>query len=127
MLRTAINVSARILDGVSESFSPDPAASAREVRINGVIAVAAGIACFAFAGLTLLLLHDQKLALKAGFAPAMAGYAFSLVGGYRLVFGAIAKADPYEVMSFTRIAFGVVWVVFVFGLLVGAMYVFLPS
>lgn len=127
MLHHALKLPSRILDSVSASFSPSPAATTRDVRINGAITVAAGIFCFVAYGLSMFLLPTSDLALKLGFVPTMAGYAFLLVGGYRLVFGVSATARPHEIMSLKRIAFGVTWVIFVFGVLVGMAYLFLPS
>ena len=113
MLSGLLNVSERILDGVSSSFSPPLGASAKQVRINGAISVAAGAVCLA-AGVFVLAIFGGKLS-SVGLAPIIAGHAFVLVGGYRLVFGVSAKADAYEVMSLHRILFGVVWLVFMFG------------
>ena len=45
--------------------------------------------------------------------PVMLGYAFLLVGGYRLVFGVSVKATPDQV-SMLRILFGVAWIAFLF-------------
>ncbi|HLQ26820.1 MAG TPA: hypothetical protein VK138_13205 [Acidiferrobacterales bacterium] len=114
MLRVALNLAGRILDGVSDSFSPSPVATSKEVRINGAIAVGMGFLCFAVAGAVLFLARSEW-GLRLAFVPAVAAYAFWIVGGYRLVFGVSAKADPYEVASLHRILFGVGWVVLLIG------------
>jgi hypothetical protein len=115
MLKRLYLLSGRILDGVSESFTSPPNATAREVRVNGALTVGMGFLCLALSGLLMFLSGSSEVAMKLVFAPAMAAYAFLIVGGYRLVFGANAKADPYEVVSIHRILFGVAWVVVLLG------------
>lgn len=110
-LKTIISVGDRALDAVSESFSPRVGASPKEVRINGAICVGIGIFFFACFGAVSLTYSSNAVLIL----PVMMGYAFVIVGGYRLVFGASAKASPYEVMSLSRILFGVAWIVLVFG------------
>lgn len=115
MLKRFYLLSGRILEGVSESFTSSPNATTREVRINGALTVGMGFLCLALSGLLMFLSGGSEFAMKLIFAPVMAAYAFLIVGGYRMVFGANAKADPYEVVSIHRILFGVAWVVVLMG------------
>lgn len=121
MLKPFFQLSGRILDGVTGTFTSAPNATSKEIRINGALTVGMGLVCFALSGLILFLSGNSGLAVKLSFAPMLAAYAFIIVGGYRLVFGANAKADPYEVVSFYRIIFGIAWIVLIFGGLILAI------
>ena len=122
-LLTFVKAGTFALDAVSESFSPRTGSTSKEVRINGAICVGVGILCFAcFIPIALFVGADKTA--KLFLLPSLLGYAFSLVGGYRLVFGATPKADPHEVMSYKRILFGVAWVLLLFGLPIGLAFLF---
>lgn len=124
-LLTFVKAGAFALDAVSESFSPRAGSTSKEVRINGAVCVGVGISCFAcFIPMALFLNADQTA--KLFLLPSLLGYAFTLVGGYRLVFGATPKADPYEVLSYKRILFGVAWVLLLLGLPIGLAYLLSP-
>lgn len=114
MFRNLFTVSSRILHAVSESFAPSTGSTAKQVRINGAISLAAAFGCLLIGGLVIYF-AEPHYGLRLAFIPVIAAYALIIVGGYRLVYGQSAKASPYEVASFHRILFGVVWVAVIVG------------
>src|SRR5262252_2870231 len=118
MLHLIAEAGNRALDAVTESFSPRPGASPRDVRVNGAICVGIGFLCMAslLGGIYVLgglLKNPDSHAMMFLLLPAFLGYAFLIVGGYRLVFGVSVKATADEVSLF-RILFGVLWILFLF-------------
>jgi hypothetical protein len=90
-------------------------ASSKEIRINGAKSIGVGFVNFALC-IPIMLLLEANVAAKVMFFPAMLGYGFVLTGGYRLVFGKGSEPDPFDVFSFTRVLFGVAWILCVFGI-----------
>ncbi len=127
MMKGIVTAAGAALGAASTAFAPPADATSRQVRVSGAITVGIGACCFAVGGLVLMFLQHQPQWMKAAFLPIVAGYAFFLVGGYRLAFGKSAKAGLYETTSFKRIAFGVLWMVFIFGVLIGGIWLFAPA
>jgi len=119
-LETLLNVGTRALDAVSESFSPRSGAQPKEIRVNGAICLGMALLCM-LCVIPIVALVPEKIARFLMLLPAMMAYAFLLVGGYRLVFGSNAKAGDAEVLSLTRVVFGIAWIAFLFGTPVALM------
>ena len=109
------------LDAANRILSPPPNASSQEVRKNGLFCLAIGIACFALGALGMTLNRDW-IALAA--IPAIAGYAFLIVGGYRAVFGRSPRASSPGELSLHRAIFAVVFIVLTVGAFVILMLTF---
>jgi len=78
--------------------------------------VGLGLVCFAVGGVAMAL-SPARVQLVA--APAMAGYAFLIVGAYRVFFGRGPKAESPLEVSLTRVIFGVLSVLFVVSTILG--------
>jgi hypothetical protein len=103
---------------VSETFAPPKGSTSRQVRINGIMCIGVAFGLLALTGLIVLLISRiTHAAFEPAILvlPAMFSEASLIVGGYRLVFGMSAKADDSLLMSLARVAFGVTWIVLIFG------------
>ncbi len=120
-LKIFFSLSGRALDSALTSFSPRKEATSKEIRTNGALCTGIGFLCFILC-IPLMYLLNSGASAKLMFLPAMLGYAFIVVGGYRLVFGKKLEAEtPYDT-SLTRILFGVGWIVLCFGLFIGLAF-----
>ena len=117
-----LHVGSRVLDAVSNSFSPSAGATPREVRINGAICVGLGILIMAIFFASAIFLPANWLD-RAFLVPAFLVYALWLVGGFRLVFGASARPGGGVFASLQRIVFGITFIIAMGGLLVGMAWV----
>jgi hypothetical protein len=122
-MRQLLNVARAALAAVSETFAPKPDATSRQVRINGALCIVVAFVCLG-ATFGLLLMFGEIVPPAVLAVPALFVYASLIVGGYRLFFGVSAKADDGPLMSFARIAFGIAWIVLLFGSLIGASILF---
>ena len=120
-----VKVGERALNAVQGSFTPKPNATSKEVRINGAICIGIGFLCIAGYGAAVLI-AGPKIFSEIFLLPIMLAYACLVVGGYRLVFGVSAKANPYEVLAWRRVLFGIGWILFLFGLPIALRIYFGP-
>ena len=114
-LRSFVSTANTALYSATNFFSIPTGATTKEIRINGVKCIGAGVVCFVLS-LAVMLLVGVEQGPKAALLPNLMGYGFLLVGGYRLVYGKGTERAPDDVFSFTRILFGVGWIVAVFGI-----------
>ena len=105
-----------VLEGVTYSFSPKRGASSRDIRVNGALCVGAGFVVLLTA-VGVMLVVPPRWSAHVLLVPSLIVYATWLIGGYRLVFGASADS----VGSWVRIIFGIVFIVAMFGLLIGGV------
>lgn len=106
------------LDAVSETYAPSKTASTSRIRKNGLICMGIGALCFLAAGSFMFILPQSSIVMF----PILFGYAFMIVGAYRVVMGKNPEpAYPGEV-SVQRIFFGVGTIVFVHWTLMGLVY-----
>jgi len=102
-----------------------PTASAREVRIDGLIAAVVGLVVVV-AG-TLMAMALEKVTMTVGFGRAMlalvlVGYGLLVIGGYRAATGWHPAGEQHDVMSsLRRIGTGIFVVIVAFGLLFGLL------
>ena len=122
-VRQLINVAGMALTAVSETFAPKQGATSRQVRINGALCIVVAFVCFG-ATFGLMLIFGKVVPPAVLAVPVLFMYASLIVGGYRLFFGVSAKADDGPLRSLARIAFGIAWIVVLFGSLIGASMVF---
>jgi len=111
------------LSAVSETFAPSPNATSRQVRINGAICIGLGVSSF-LVFFCIMWVFGPNIPMALGLVPSLFMYASLIVGGYRLVFGASAKAEPGEGASLSRILFGIGWMVLLFGSLIAVTVIF---
>lgn len=117
-----IQISSRVLDAVSNSFSPPAGATSRQVRINGAICVGFGFLMLVVSFLVILLL-PSRLSAKVLLVPSLLVYVLWIVGGWRLVFGVSANSEGGALASLQRIFFGIAFVITMGGLFVGLAWV----
>ena len=109
-----LRTSQTALHAAKESFGPSCGATPRQVRTSGAITVALGLLFFC-AGAAVPVIVPGEMALRWAVMPSLAGYAFIVVGGYRVLMGQSpeASAEPGASLRRIRVAIAAV-VLFVF-------------
>jgi hypothetical protein len=116
-----IRAASKVLDAVSYSFSPRVGATAREVRINGALCVGAGFLAL-IASFPIMYFLPPKWSAQVVMVPALLVYALWLIGGYRIAFAANPTSSGGPFGSIIRIAFGISFIVAMFGLLIAIVW-----
>ncbi len=104
-----------------------PQATAREVRVNGGIAVAVGLVVII--GSALIAAALEKVTMTVGFGRLMlavifVGYGLIIIGGYRALTGRHPAAEQHDALSsLRRIGTGIFVVVAAFGLLLALLLI----
>jgi hypothetical protein len=99
---------------IHESFAPSRKATSREVRVNGIRCVGAGIACLTLAGMLMYWMAGVlKIQSSVAGLPVMFAYFLILIGGYRFATGKNESAGFLEThsISLVRIFFGMLGVI----------------
>jgi hypothetical protein len=97
-----LRTSQTALHAAEETFRPSCGATPLQVRRNGAITVAVGLLFFCISGAVLVVLPGDT-ALRAAAMPSLAGYAFIVVGGYRVLTGRSPEASAAPGASMKRI------------------------
>ena len=110
---------------LQHTFHVPPAATARQVRVDGGIAAVVGLVVVV--GSMLLMMALEKVTKTVGFGRAMlalvlVGYGLLIVGGYRALTGRHPASEQHDALSsLRRIGTGILVVVLAFGLLFGLL------
>ena len=88
-----LRTSQTALHAAKETFGPSCRATPRQVRTSGAITVALGLLFFC-AGAAVPVIVPGEMALRWAVMPSLAGYAFIVVGGYRVLMGQSPEASP---------------------------------
>jgi hypothetical protein len=102
-----------------------PAATARQVRVDGAIAAVVGLVVVVGGALAAMVI--EKVAATVGIGRAMlalvfAGYGLLVVGGYRAVTGRHPASEPQDALSsLRRIGTGVLVVIMAMALFWGLL------
>jgi hypothetical protein len=115
-----LQIGSRALDAISDSLSPAPGATSRQIRINGAICVGLGFLMMIIGGGILFFLPPQWSA-KVAVLPILLVYGLWLIGGYRLAFGGNPKSKAGLLDSIIRVTFGIVFIIAMAGLLIGVI------
>jgi hypothetical protein len=109
-----LRTSQTALRAAMETFRPSCGAAPLQVRKSGAITVAVGLIFFCISVAVLVFLRGD-IALRVAAMPSLAGYAFIIVGGYRVLMGRSPEASTEQGASMQRILVAIAAVVlFVF-------------
>ncbi|MBI5479609.1 MAG: hypothetical protein HY906_12165 [Deltaproteobacteria bacterium] len=114
---------------LSHTLRVPPAATPRQVRVDGLIASAVGLVVVLAGTLGAMLLerYGPTQGLTVGFGRVMlalvfVGYGFLIIGGYRAVTGRHPASEHHDSLSsLRRIVTGVVVVIIAFALFYGLL------
>ena len=109
-----LRISRAALHAAKDTLGPPGGSSQAQVRKNGAITAGLGLLLFC-AATPILFFVPGEAALKVGVIPCLAGYAFVVVGGYRVLLGRSPVEKGGVDASVKRILAGIAAVVlFVF-------------